>query len=113
MIAEMRGVSDTNGVSPFWEHMGRHFFGMDFANADRLTGLGVRDFIEDLIPREPIYISMLSEAAQEVMGKTHPHTTPARRMLEEEGFCYKNVIDIFDGGPTIECAIDNVRAVRI
>lgn len=112
VIAEMRGVSDAHGVSPFWEHMGRHFFGMDFPDADRLTGLGERDFIADLIPREPIYISMLSEAAREVIGKTHPHTVPARRMLEEEGFRYNNVIDIFDGGPTIDCAIDDVRAVK-
>lgn len=112
IIAEMRGVSDERGISPFWEHMGRHFFGMEFTHADRLTGLGQRDFIADLIPHEPIYVSMLSEGARSVIGQTHPHTAPARRMLEEEGFRYNNVIDIFDGGPTVECLIDEVRAVK-
>lgn len=33
-------------------------------------------------------------------------------MLEKEGFRYRNYIDIFDGGPTLECDIDRVRAIR-
>ncbi len=33
-------------------------------------------------------------------------------MLEAEGFRYLNYIDIFDGGPTLECDIDRIRAVR-
>ncbi len=34
VIAEMRGYSDEQGISPFWECLGRHFFKMDFADAD-------------------------------------------------------------------------------
>lgn len=30
VIAEMRGVSDEHGRSPFWESLGRHFFSMEF-----------------------------------------------------------------------------------
>lgn len=33
-------------------------------------------------------------------------------MLEKEGFRYLNYVDIFDGGPTLECEIDRVRAIR-
>ena len=33
-------------------------------------------------------------------------------MLEAEGFRYRNYVDIFDGGPTLECDIDRVRAIR-
>ncbi len=33
-------------------------------------------------------------------------------MLEKEGFRYRNYVDIFDGGPTLECDIDRVRAIR-
>jgi arginine/ornithine N-succinyltransferase beta subunit len=33
-------------------------------------------------------------------------------VLEKEGFRYRNYIDIFDGGPTLECDIDRVRAIR-
>src|SRR5690606_8684236 len=33
VIAEMRGLSDAEGRSPFWDSLGRHFFRMDFARA--------------------------------------------------------------------------------
>jgi arginine N-succinyltransferase len=33
-------------------------------------------------------------------------------VLEKEGFRYRNYVDIFDGGPTLECDIDRVRAIR-
>ena len=41
-----------------------------------------------------------------MIGKVHPQTAPARTVLEKEGFRYLNYIDIFDGGPTLECDID-------
>jgi arginine N-succinyltransferase len=33
----MRGISDEQGHSPFWESLGRHFFKMEFSQADYLT----------------------------------------------------------------------------
>lgn len=42
LIAEMRGFSDENGRSPFWESVGRHFFSIEFAKADYLSGTGQR-----------------------------------------------------------------------
>lgn len=55
---------------------------------------------------------LLSQEAQDVIGQVHPQTAPARAVLEKEGFRYRNYIDIFDGGPTLECDIDRVRAIR-
>ncbi|MFH0822318.1 MAG: arginine N-succinyltransferase, partial [Pseudomonadota bacterium] len=62
VIAEMRGVVDLEGRSPFWEALGRHFFDMDFPKADYLSVKDKR-FIADLMPKCPIYISLLPEAA--------------------------------------------------
>ena len=45
LIAEMRGMSDEAGRSPFWESLGRHFFKMEFSQADYLTGVGNKAFI--------------------------------------------------------------------
>ena len=45
VIAEMRGMSDEQGRSPFWESLGRHFFKMEFSQADYLTGVGNKSFI--------------------------------------------------------------------
>jgi arginine N-succinyltransferase len=64
------------------------------------------------MPRHPIYIDMLPETAREVIGKVHPSTAPARALLESEGFFNRGYVDIFDGGPTIEARISNLRVVR-
>ena len=64
------------------------------------------------MPKHPIYTHFLTPEAQAVIGEVHPQTAPARAVLEKEGFRYRNYVDIFDGGPTLECDIDRVRAIR-
>ena len=112
VFAELRGVSDTQGRSPFWESLGRHFFSMDFAQADYLTGIGKKSFVAELMPKHPLYTSFLTPEAQAAIGETHELTKPARRLLEEEGFRYDHHVDIFDAGPTVECALADIHAVR-
>ncbi len=111
LIAELRGVSDENGQSPFWESLGRRFFSMEFSQADYLTGIGKKSFVAELMPKHPLYTSFLTPEAQAVIGQTHPLTLPARRMLESEGFRYEGYVDIFDAGPTVECDLADVSAV--
>lgn len=112
VVAEMRGVIDEHGYSPFWQSLGKRFFSMEFTRADFLCGTGQKAFIAELMPKHPIYTDFLSDEAQAVIGQVHPQTAPARAVLEKEGFRYRNYIDIFDGGPTLECDIDRVRAIR-
>lgn len=111
VIAEMRGVSDEDGTSPFWEGLGKRFFGIEFSHADYLTGMGNKSFIAELMPIHPIYVHMLPESAQQVIGKVHKNTEPARKMLENEGFRFEGYIDIFDGGPTLVARLDDIRSV--
>lgn len=33
VVAEMRGVIDEQGYSPFWESLGKRFFAMEFSRA--------------------------------------------------------------------------------
>ncbi|KFC89785.1 arginine N-succinyltransferase [Leclercia adecarboxylata] len=112
VVAEMRGVIDETGFSPFWQSLGERFFSMEFSKADYLCGTGQKAFIAELMPKHPIYTHFLSPEAQAVIGQVHPQTAPARAVLEKEGFRYRNYVDIFDGGPTLECDIDRVRAIR-
>jgi len=112
IIAEMRGLSDERGQSPVWESLGRHFFQMEFSDADYLTGLGNKAFIAELMPKFPIYVPMLSKEAQAAIGKVHPDTEPALAMLKAEGFDLNGYVDIFDGGPTVSARVANIRAVR-
>ena len=111
VIAEMRGYCDENDVSPFWEALGRHFFAVDFMEADRHVSSD-KAVIAELMPRHPIYANLLPEEAQNVIGTTHESTTPARRLLESEGFRYTGYVDIFDAGPLLESRVQDIRAVR-
>ena len=112
VIAEMRGYSDEQGRSPFWEGLGRKFFAMDYSEADYLTGSGNKVFIAELMPKYSIYIHLLPDEAQEVIGKVHANTEPARALLENEGFRFENYVDIFDAGPTITAPLEKIRAIR-
>jgi arginine N-succinyltransferase len=47
-----------------------------------------------------------------VMGVPHPSGRAAMKMLEREGFIFECYIDIFDGGPTMCVATDQVRTIR-
>ncbi|MGJ8667878.1 MAG: arginine N-succinyltransferase [Oceanococcus sp.] len=112
LIADMRGVSDEDGRSPFWDALGQHFFSMDFPLADRLSGSRSKSFIAELMPRHPIYVPLMPAQAQAVIGQVHSKTQPAREILEREGFRYKGYVDIFDAGPTLEADLLDIRAVR-
>lgn len=111
VIVELRGAMTEDGISPFWEGLGRQFFEMDFPQADMLSTISKR-FIEDWFPRHPIYINLLPEAARQVIGSVHEKSRPAIEMLIAEGFKRTDMIDIFDGGPTLSCLTDQIRAVQ-
>lgn len=112
VIAEMRGVSDSEGKSPFYDWLKEHFLSIEFTQADYLTGIGNKNFIADLMPKYPVYVNLLSDAAQSVINKVHTKTIPALRLLEAEGFSRGGYIDIFDAGPTVEAECKQIRTVR-
>lgn len=112
VIAEMRGVSDEVGRSPFWEGLGRHFFSIEYAQAEHLVGQGNKSLIAELMPPHPIYTVLLPQEARDVMGRVHPQTAPALHLLEAEGFRYEGYIDIFDGGPTVEAPLQDIHTVQ-
>lgn len=112
VIAEMRGVSDIQGQSPFWAWLEAHFFGIDFPTADYLVGIGDKTFISELMPKHPVYVNLLSKDAQSVIGQVHNKTAPALRLLEKEGFTFKGYVDLFDAGPTVETSLNNIHTVK-
>ena len=111
IIAELRGVVHRDGRSPLWEAVGAHFFEMGFPRAETLTSESKR-FIADLMPRHPIYIPLLPPEAQEVIGIVHRNTRPALALLQQEGFEFRDIVDIFDGGPAVHAQVGDVRVIR-
>jgi arginine N-succinyltransferase len=111
VIAELRGMVNDSGHSPFWDAVGAHFFKIDFPTADFLQVKNKR-FIEEMMPKYPIIANLLPKDAQVVIGKVHPNTEPAKRILEQEGFRFSGLVGIFEPGPVLIADVDEIRAIR-
>src|SRR5690606_1184949 len=111
ILAELRGVQDERGGSPFWDGVAGRFFGMSFQEADYFNAINGNQFIADLMPKHPVYVAMLIDSARTAIGVPHPSGRAAMRVLEDEGYAYEGYIDIFDGGPTMTAPIDRVKSV--
>ncbi|MEJ6594409.1 arginine N-succinyltransferase [Parasphingorhabdus sp.] len=112
IFAELRGVIDEAGGSPFWDGLAGRFFGMSFQEADYFNAIHGNQFIADLMPKHPIYTAMLSDSARASIGVPHTSGRAAMRMLETENFSYDGYVDIFDGGPTMVAKTNDVTSIR-
>jgi arginine N-succinyltransferase len=112
VLAELRGRMREDGSSPFWDGLAGRFFGMGFQEADAFNAAQGNQFIADLMPRYPVYVAMLPEEAREALGKPHDAGLAAQRLLEAEGFGFHGYVDIFDGGPTMDTRLSEIRTVR-
>jgi arginine N-succinyltransferase len=111
LLAELLPPLEPDGTSHLWEALGRHFTGMSYAEADRLSSTD-KTFIRDLFPSGDIYASLLSPEAQGVIGKVGAQTRGVEKMLRRVGFRYAERIDPFDGGPHFVANADDVSLVQ-
>src|SRR5690606_10685894 len=95
----------------FWDAIGRNFFDLNYADAERLCGLKSRTFLAELMPHYPIYVPLLPDQAQEAMGQVHPRAQISFDILTREGFETEHYIDIFDGGPTLHARTSGIRSI--
>jgi len=112
VIAELRGWQDENGRSPLWENLGKPFFDIEFQDAVNTAALKGTQFISDLMPKYPIYIDLLPDEAQTVIGKPHDSSAPALHMLKKEGFQFSGYVDLFDGGPSVQSETSQIHSVK-
>ncbi|KZZ57033.1 hypothetical protein A3762_10645 [Oleiphilus sp. HI0125] len=109
VVVELQGVYGEKGQSVFWDDLGRNFFNMDFASANYHVATKSRTFLAELMPAHPIYVTMLSERAQAVLGKYDQHAEPVHSLLMNEGFKTSSFVDIFDGGPVLLGRLEKLR----
>ncbi|MBX3386046.1 MAG: arginine N-succinyltransferase [Phycisphaeraceae bacterium] len=111
IIAEMMGPLTPDGRNTLWEYLGRRFINLSYPEADNFCQYS-KEFMTSLLPKEEIYLTLLPPEARSVIAQVGPETLPARRMLEKLGFEYKNRIDPFDGGPTLEARTRGITLVK-
>ncbi|MCB2113095.1 MAG: arginine N-succinyltransferase [Parvularculaceae bacterium] len=112
ICAELRGWREENGEQPFWDSVGANFYEMSFEEADLHNAAMGNQFIQDLMPRHPVYTILLSQAARDCIGRPHKSAQPAFDMLINEGFEFDNYVDIFDGGPLVDARTSQIRTIR-
>lgn len=113
ILAEMRGYIDQRQISPFWEAIGRHFCDLSFVELmAQLDQIQTQSFVTEILPKFPIYISLLPKEAQEVIGKIHDSTHPAYQMLLQENFSFNQEIDIYEGGPILSTKTSDIRTIK-
>jgi arginine N-succinyltransferase len=111
LIAEMLSPFDAAGKNQLWEAFGARFTGLPYREADHLSAR-TKQFIADLFPEDPVYMTLFPEEVQKVIGEPAETAKAAVRILEKIGFQPMNQVDPFDGGPYYGAARDAVVSVR-
>ncbi|MEL6498150.1 MAG: arginine N-succinyltransferase [Planctomycetota bacterium] len=111
VLAEMMAQVSSDGQNSVWDYLGRRFIPLSYEEADRFCQYS-REFITGLLPREPIYLSLLPPHVRAGVGEVGEDTKPARGMLERLGFEFRGFVDPFDAGPYLDCATKEIEPVR-
>lgn len=110
ILAELLPPLGQKFESALWDAVGRRFTGLDYYEADQLSRNN-KEFIRTLFPSEPIYVTLLSAAAQEVIGQVGKNSKGAAHLLSKIGFRYSNRVDPFDGGPHFEAELKDISLI--
>lgn len=111
LLSELMPPLTEDGTSHLWEAVGRHFTGLEYREADRLSRQN-KQFIRSLFPTGDIYVSLLPEAAQRVVGQVGEGARGVETMLRGIGFRYAERVDPFDGGPHFIAETSQVSLIR-
>src|ERR1700733_7043928 len=111
ILAELLPPLEADGTSHLWDALGRHFTGLTYAEADRLSKKN-KEFIRSLFPEGTIYASLMPKQSQEVIGKVGTQTRGVEKMLRRIGFRYAERVDPFDGGPHFTAMTDEITLVQ-
>ena len=102
VMAELPGLRDPQGLSPFWQGLGRHFYDGDPQLVQRSHGDAWCSRLAALLPQQLLYASFLPEDAQASLGRTAPAAMPLRQVLEAAGLRWRQHVRIDDAGAVLE-----------
>jgi arginine N-succinyltransferase len=111
VVSELMPPLEPDGRSLLWESLGRHFTGLSYQEADRISHEN-KEFIRTLFPQDPIYATLLPDSAQALIGQVGPSSRPVERLLRRIGFAFAHRIDPFDGGPHFHAATDEITLIK-
>jgi arginine N-succinyltransferase len=103
VFAELPGLRDAAGQSPFWSGFGRHFYGGDPEQAaEQRGGVAWRSHVAALLPRQLVYASFLPASAQAAIGRARADASALLQVLQRAGLRQRAHVRIDDAGPVLE-----------
>lgn len=112
IVAQLRGVCDATGASPFYSAVWEERLGMSYGASDvRLAEEGA-GFLLDRFAGLEVDVSRLPRAAAATIGQPHQSAAGALRLLLQEGFEPSNLVDLADGGPIVLGRLSSLRSVK-
>ena len=97
-MAVLPGIFDKQGQAPFWEHVGRKFFGINYDQVKHYHGTREKTFIAEMMPYHPLYVALMDEQAQQAIGLVHQSAQQQFSLLKDQGFESNKYVSIFDAG---------------
>jgi arginine N-succinyltransferase len=111
VLSELLPPLEADGTSKLWEALGRHFTGLTYQEADRISKDN-KEFINALFPDDPIHTELLPADVRALIGQVGEETKAVEKMLRRIGFEYAEQIDPFDGGPHFLAKTDEITIVH-
>jgi arginine N-succinyltransferase len=110
VFAELPGLRDAQGQSPFWQGLGQHFFPYTLAQAERRFGAGWVHEVAALMPRHPLLVSFLPESAQAALSAVPASQEAFAWALADAGLAPGQHVGLVDGGAVFEASVTRRRA---
>lgn len=111
VLAELLPPLGPNLESALWDAVGRKFTGLEYFEADIISRKN-KEFIKTLFPSGEIYVSLLPDNAQEIIGQVGRNSRGAAHLLAKIGFSYSHRVDPFDGGPHYEAELKDISLLK-
>jgi arginine N-succinyltransferase len=108
VIAELPGLRDTEGASPFWQGFGRYFYSGDPHEAASKFGAAWRTYVAALLPRDPLIASFLSPSAQAALGQVPESAAAQASALHAAGLRAGRYVTIDEGGAVFEAGLSDL-----
>ncbi len=97
LIVELPGVRDALGQHPFWQGLGRHFYGGELQDTATRAGPEWRSHVAVMLPRHLIYASFLPDTAQTAIASCAAYAEPLRQVLHARGMQWRGHVGVVDG----------------
>ncbi|RZL39394.1 MAG: hypothetical protein EOP35_03770 [Rubrivivax sp.] len=101
LVAELPGLRNAAGESPFWQALGARFYRGDPLRAEQEFGEAWRSHLAALLPRQTIYLSFLGAEAEASVGQASASAAMLAQALAASGFEPSDHVRIDDGGPVL------------